>query len=154
MVCLGNICRSPLAEGIMKEKLRQAGIQAEVDSAGLLDYHVNSLPDKRSVNVASRHGIDITYQRARCISKNDFSTFDFIFAMDNKNYENLMEYTSHTNKGAQVHLILEFADLGKKEVPDPYLGNDSDFEAVFQQLDDACQRIADKFKITSHLNLV
>lgn len=152
MVCLGNICRSPLAEGIMKQKLLKAGIAADVDSAGLLDFHSGSLPDKRSIATASKYGIDLTGQRARCISKDDFKKFDYIFAMDKKNYENLMEYAGHGEE-SRINLIMEFAGLGKKEVPDPYYGSTSDFENVYHLLDDACQRIVDKIKITTHLNL-
>ncbi|MBE7509489.1 MAG: Low molecular weight protein-tyrosine-phosphatase YfkJ [Bacteroidetes bacterium ADurb.Bin141] len=153
MVCLGNICRSPLAEGIMKHKLQQAGIDAHVDSAGLLNYHTGSMPDKRSVNTAGKHGIDITYQRARCITKSDIHQFDYILAMDKSNYENLLEYADKGEE-SRISLILDFAGLGKKEVPDPYYGNAGDFENVYYLLDDACQRIVDKLKISSSLNLV
>lgn len=153
MVCLGNICRSPLAEGIMKHKLQQAGIDAQVDSAGLLNYHTGSMPDKRSVNTAGKHGIDITYQRARCITKSDIHQFDYILAMDKSNYDNLLEYADKGEE-SRIRLILDFAGLGKKEVPDPYYGDASDFENVYHLLDDACQRIVDKLKISSSLNLV
>lgn len=145
MVCLGNICRSPLAEGIMQHKLNQAGIAAHVDSAGLINYHSGELPDKRSIAVAAKYGIDLSAQRARSFSKDDIKNFDYIFAMDNNNYENLMEYANDATEAKRIHLILDYAGLGKKIVPDPYYGDQSDFEHVFSLLDDACQRILKKF---------
>ncbi len=145
MVCLGNICRSPIAEGIMQNKLNQAGIAARVDSAGLINYHTGELPDKRSIAVAAKYGIDISVQRARSFTKDDIKNFDYIFAMDNNNYENLLEYANDATEAKRIHLLLDYAGLGKKIVPDPYYGDQSDFEHVFSLLDDACQRILKKF---------
>jgi protein-tyrosine phosphatase len=153
MVCLGNICRSPLAEGIIKKHLRQTGMQAYVDSAGLIGYHIGELPDKRSIAVAAHYGIDITDQRARMFVKSDLQKFDYIFAMDQNNFENLQEYAVTTDEQSRIHLLLEFAGLGKKAVPDPYYGDKSDFEHVYQLLDDACQKIVHKLSVKSSVKI-
>lgn len=116
MVCLGNICRSPLAEGIMQHKLNQAGIAAHVDSAGLINYHSGELPDKRSIAVAAKYGIDLTAQRARSFTKDDIKNFDYIFAMDNNNYENLMEYANDATEALRQHLHPDPVDHGSEEV--------------------------------------
>src|SRR3954471_11133184 len=94
MVCIGNICRSPLAEGIMKEKLKKAGLNFYVDSAGMINYHVGECPDHRSIEVAKQYGIDISGQKARMFKRDDFETFDLIFAMDNSVYNQLRALAS------------------------------------------------------------
>jgi protein-tyrosine phosphatase len=155
MVCLGNICRSPLAEGILTHKLAQANLKVVVDSAGLINYHTGELPDHRSIAVAKKYGIDISKQRARTFVKNDLKEFDFIFAMDHKNFENLQEYASNKEEENKIHLLLDFAGIKTSQsVPDPYYGNASDFENVFQLLDEACTKVTEKLKVhTSKLNL-
>ncbi len=147
MVCLGNICRSPLAEGILQKKFSEKKIKGSVDSAGLINYHEGEQPDHRSITVAKKFGIDITGQRSRMFIPKDLDTFDFIFAMDANNYENLLEYAhteEHTNK---IHMILNFAGMGsRRAVPDPYYQKLDDFEKVFHLLDKACEIIAEKIK--------
>lgn len=143
MVCLGNICRSPLAEGILKSKLPSDGF--EVDSAGTSNYHVGSLPDKRSIEVARKYGIDITNQRSRQFTVSDFDNFDHIYAMDTSNYSHIIELAKTIEDEAKVKLILhELPDLDLVSVPDPYYGGHSGFEHVFQLLNEACDRIAEK----------
>lgn len=141
MVCLGNICRSPLAEGIMKEKLQSRGWSFQIDSAGTGAWHEGEPPDKRSIEVAARNGIDISGQRARPVIVDDFDHFDYIFAMDRSVHSTLLERAAseHHHK---IHLMLEFAGLGQADVPDPWYGNREDFEQVYSLLDEACTKSA------------
>ncbi|MDG2194218.1 MAG: low molecular weight phosphotyrosine protein phosphatase [Polaribacter sp.] len=154
MVCLGNICRSPLAEGILQFKLsrlsadrgeRKKSKKHVVDSAGTAAYHVGELPDKRSIAVAKKYGIDLTTQRARKFTEADFDAFDLIFAMDASNYQNILNLATTENHRQKVHLILDELQLSThKEVPDPYYGGEQGFENVFQLLDKSCGVIATK----------
>lgn len=143
MVCLGNICRSPLAEGIMDQKLKQAGIPYAIDSAGTGGWHSGERPDQRSVQVAARYGIDISHQKARKLRKEDLQHFDLILAMDQSNYRDIVQLSDPEEQN-KVHLFLEFAGMGKKDVPDPWYGGPEDFEAVFQLLEEACQQSLSK----------
>ena len=143
MVCLGNICRSPLAEGILKTKLDASNFF--VDSAGTAGYHVGDLPDRRSIQVAKTHGLDITYQRCRKFSPNDFKMFDHIFVMDNSNYRDVLAQASNEEERQKVDLILNQIFPGENvDVPDPYYGGDHGFESVYQMLDEACEVLAKK----------
>jgi len=139
MVCLGNICRSPLAEGILKQKLPEN--QFIVDSAGTSNYHIGELPDKRSIEVAKKNGIDITNQRGRQFIVSDFDEFDFIYAMDTSNYKNIMALARNNDDKEKVEIILNELDNELINVPDPYYGGESGFENVFQLLSFACDRI-------------
>ena len=142
MVCLGNICRSPLAEGILKSKIDTNFVI--VDSAGTAAYHVGNLPDSRSIAVAKKYNIDITDQRARAFSKNDFEKFDLIYAMDASNYKNILKLARSKKDASKVKMILnEIIPESNSEVPDPYYGGENGFEEVFQMLDTACRKIAD-----------
>jgi protein-tyrosine phosphatase len=141
MVCLGNICRSPLAEGILQSKLPKD--KFHVDSAGTGGWHSGELPDSRSMKIASKYGIDISYQRARQFKIEDFHTFDYIYVMDQSNYKNVMQLAPDEIVKAKVKLILDEITPNKKtDVPDPYYGGQADFEHVFQLLDEACEQIA------------
>ncbi len=140
MVCLGNICRSPLAEGILKSKLDEETYH--VDSAGTASYHIGKKPDNRSISIAKRYGIDISRQRCRQFTYNDFNDFDLIFAMDRSNYENIIALANNKNEIAKVNLLLHKSDMTNKEVPDPYYGGDDGFEEVFHLIDSACNIIA------------
>ncbi|SFD28982.1 protein tyrosine phosphatase [Algibacter pectinivorans] len=141
MVCLGNICRSPLAEGILKSKLSKDFI---VDSAGTANYHTGAAPDKRSIAVARKYGLDISNLKGRQFNVTDFDTFDLIYVMDQSNYNNVIKLARHKEDIAKVKLILNEVHEGKNyEVPDPYYGGDHGFENVYQMLDEACQNIAD-----------
>jgi protein-tyrosine phosphatase len=143
MVCLGNICRSPLAEGVLQSKLPIN--KCIVDSAGTANYHVGTAPDKRSIVTAKKFGIDISQQKCRQLSKSDFETFDYIYVMDNSNYKNVIAIAPNEASKQKVKLILnELEPIGNLEVPDPYYGEMEDFEHVFHLLDDACTLIASK----------
>lgn len=140
MVCLGNICRSPLAEGILKSKLDTTRFQ--VDSAGTGGWHVGSPPDPRSVTVARLHGLDITDQRGKKFSPYDFEVYDHIFVMDNSNYNDVVHQAQSDSEKLKVQLILDEIFPGENvDVPDPYYGGDQGFEKVFQMLDEACENI-------------
>ncbi|EAR15867.1 MULTISPECIES: low molecular weight protein-tyrosine-phosphatase [Robiginitalea] len=139
MVCLGNICRSPLAEGIFASKL--AGEDYVVDSAGTAGYHVGNPPDPRSIEVAAQYGIDISRQRCRRFSVSDFDNFDYIFAMDLENQANILSLARNERDRAKVSLLLEAGGKGRREVPDPYYGGADGFEQVYRMIDTACDYI-------------
>lgn len=135
MVCLGNICRSPLAEGIMQHLVKQKGLNWSVDSAGTGGYHIGSKPDSRSIKVARDHGIDISNQAARKFSVDDFENFDHIIVMDHQNYEDIIALAKSDTQRQKVSLFLE-DDI----VPDPYY-DDSLFEPVFQLIERNCAKL-------------
>ena len=144
MVCLGNICRSPLAEGILHSKVSS---EVFVDSAGTAAYHIGNLPDKRSIEVAKKYGIDITHQRARKFTVKDFDIFDVIYAMDDSNYQNILMLSRNENDTRKVKMILnEIHSTKNLSVPDPYYGGNQGFENVYKMLDKACEIIAKKIK--------
>jgi protein-tyrosine phosphatase len=141
MVCLGNICRSPLAEGILKHKVRQNGLDWTVDSAGTGSWHAGELPDRRSIAVARKYGVDITDQRARQFQSADFDRFDQILVMDVQNHRDVLRQAQHDGHRAKVQLILDFIYPGQdRSVPDPYY-DDNGFEEVFGMLDAACDKL-------------
>jgi len=143
MVCLGNICRSPLAEGILRTKVDIS--QVVVESAGTGGWHVGEKPDPRSIAVAHKNGLDITYQRGRQFTKEDFYDYDHIFVMDNSNRDDVIRLAPSDQHSRKVQLIMEELFPGENmDVPDPYYGGDHGFDQVFQMLDEACQRIADR----------
>lgn len=143
MVCLGNICRSPLAEGILANKLPKDIFI--VDSAGTGNYHVGSPPDKRSILTAKQHGLDISLQRARQFGRKDFENFDYIFVMDGSNYDNVIELAKTEDEKKKVDLILnQLFPNENVDVPDPYFGLQNGFEDVYQMLDEACEILAKK----------
>ena len=145
MVCLGNICRSPLAEGILKSKLPQE--QFFVDSAGTSNYHIGQAPDKRSIAVGKKYNIDISSQKGRQFTILDFDEFDYIYVMDKSNYENVLQLARDQQDINKISLILEMIDNSTiTEVPDPYYGGDLGFENVYQLLNTAC------ISITKQLN--
>lgn len=147
MVCLGNICRSPLAHGILESKLPSD--QFYVDSAGTANYHVGDSPDHRSIAIAKSNGIDISNQRGRQFKASDFDTFDYIFTMDDSNYQNVIALARNTNDIAKVKCILEVEEKIKlTHVPDPYYGELSGFQNVFQLLEKVCSTISTKLQNT------
>ena len=140
MVCLGNICRSPLAEGIMKDKIKKYQLDWEVDSAGTGSWHAGELPDVRSIDTARKYGIDITDQRARQFKTADFDHFDQIFVMDRANRRDILRLAPSTAHGAKVDLMLNQSSPGEdREVPDPYYDDDG-FDLVFRMVDEACEQ--------------
>ena len=143
MVCLGNICRSPLAEGILQSKVDTSRI--EVSSAGTGGWHVGELPDPRSIEIAQQHGLDITGQRGKQFSTYDFEIYDHIFVMDTSNYRDVIKLATSVSEKDKVHLILDETFPGEKsDVPDPYHGGDEGFKNVYRMLDDACEKIANR----------
>ena len=140
MVCLGNICRSPIAEGVLKHKCLERNLDWEVDSAGTSGWHVGELPDPRSISTAQKNGIDITDQRSRKFTSEDFSNYDLILAMDSSNYQDICRLAPDDSSKVKVKLILNFSFPGQnKPVPDPYY-NDG-FDHVYGLLDSACDSI-------------
>ena len=143
MVCLGNICRSPLAEGILKNKTQDLDVY--VDSAGTASYHVGNLPDSRSIEIANKNGIDLTDQRARQFSEKDFDDFDKIYAMDTNNYSNIISLARNQSDRDKVDVILnELTPKSYDSVPDPYYGAGDGFQIVYDMLDNACDAIVGK----------
>jgi protein-tyrosine phosphatase len=143
MVCLGNICRSPLAEGILASKLPKN--KFTVDSAGTGSWHIGHSPDERSIAVAQKYKINISNQKGRQFSSNDFDTFDYIYVMDNSNYSNVIELAQNQDQKDKVNLILNHLFPNENvDVPDPYFGLPNGFEIVYNMLDEVCEVIAKK----------
>lgn len=141
MVCLGNICRSPLAEGIMRSKL--SNDRFLVDSAGTANYHVGNSPDERSVAVAKKYGLNISHLKGRQFSVSDFDAFDVIYVMDESNFKNVIALARNDEDITKVKFILnEVYPNQNCSVPDPYYGGDEGFENVYKMLDEACDNIA------------
>lgn len=144
MVCLGNICRSPLAEGILRSKLSP---DFEVDSAGTSAFHQGEPPDERSIRVAKNHGIDISAQRSRAIQPDDLENFDIIYCMDTQNWQDVRAMATNQAQKEKIKLILRALPFSTiTEVPDPYYGDDSGFEKVYKLLDQASEVIAQDLK--------
>jgi protein-tyrosine phosphatase len=139
MVCLGNICRSPLAEGILQSKLDSSFF---IDSAGTSNWHVGNAPDIRSIAIAKKKGVNISNQKSRQFVREDFQNFDVIYAMDQDNYINIIALAKSNSDKEKVKLILDELSITNKNVPDPYYGGDKGFENVFDMLDKACNNIA------------
>ena len=140
MVCLGNICRSPLAHGVMEHLVKQKGFKWEIDSAGTGSWHIGHQPDRRSIAVAKANGIDITNQRARQFSSADFETFDLILVMDKQNYRDVI---AQAKTPAQEEKVKLFIPDGF--VPDPYY-NDEEFEPVFDMVYTQCEKLLQELK--------
>jgi len=137
MVCLGNICRSPLAQGILESKVKAKNLDWIVDSAGTASYHAGELPDSRSIQTANTYKIDISHQRSRKVVKEDLEKFDLILAMDASNYNNLLQIAQSDEQRAKIKMILNFSFPGQnRQVPDPYY--EGGFDKVYQMLDNAC----------------
>ncbi|MBC9251349.1 protein-tyrosine-phosphatase [Pseudomonas alcaligenes] len=137
-VCMGNICRSPTAEGVFRQRLREAGLEAQVqvDSAGTGDWHVGKVPDGRSSQAALSRGYDLSSQRARQVQRDDFQRFDLILAMDHDNLARLQALRPASG-GAELDLFLRRYQLALDEVPDPYYGGADGFEQVLDLIEQA-----------------
>lgn len=143
MVCLGNICRSPLAEGLLASKLPKD--KFIVDSAGTGSWHIGRQPDERSIAVAKKNRIDIANQKGRQFTTTDFIAFDYIYVMDNSNYHDVIDLAANQEQKNKVQLILnELFPNENVDVPDPYYGVSNGFEVVYQMLDETCDIIAKK----------
>lgn len=150
MVCLGNICRSPLAEGVMRSKIMEHNLDWEVDSCGTSNYHIGENPDSRSQENALSHGIDISKLEGRQFTKQDFDEFDKIFVMDSSNYNNVIKLADNQTQIDKVDLLLNQSNPGSNNnVPDPYYGGPQGFENVYQLINEACQCFINKQVISN-----
>ena len=148
MVCLGNICRSPLAQGILEKKSKESNINIQVDSAGTGGWHVGSSPDLRSINVAKKYNIDISHQKSRKFSTYDFKEFDKIYVMDTSNYRDLIRLCSNEKECNKIELILKNIDPENNlSVPDPYYGEKDGFENIYSILEKACPKIINEIEV-------
>jgi protein-tyrosine phosphatase len=144
MVCLGNICRSPLAEGILKQKTKHLNLT--IDSAGTAGYHIGKSPDPRAVAIAKKHDINISKLKARQLSRIDFENFDTIYVMDINNFSHLISLSSNAQERNKIRLILNEIDPKNHDsVPDPYY-DDNGFKKVYNMLNEACEKIAIKIE--------
>jgi protein-tyrosine phosphatase len=142
-VCLGNICRSPLAEGILRHAAGDGPI--EVDSAGTGGWHIGDPPDRRSIAVALKHGIDVARQRCRKVDSHDFEAFDLIFAMDGSNLAHLRAMAPLAAQH-KLHLFLDYALGVPRDVPDPYYEGPEGFEMVYNMLFEGCRSLTGKLE--------
>lgn len=151
MVCLGNICRSPLAEGILRNKAEKAGLHWIIDSAGTGGYHIGQQPHTLSQKVALLNGINISSQQCRQFRKDDMVAFDKIFVMDADNYEEVKRISGEFWDKQKVGLLLDELYPGEsRSVPDPWYGTEKDYHIVYEMVDKACEQIIEqhlKFKI-------
>lgn len=147
MVCLGNICRSPMAEGALRARLQEAGLAAKVhvDSAATGRSHVGHAPDERAIACAAKHGVDISDQRARALELEDFSEFDFILCADRTILHDARIRKPRTAH-ADVELMMEWSGFGKKDVPDPYYGDPRDFERAWKLVDAAANGVVERIR--------
>lgn len=146
MVCLGNICRSPLAEGILKHKAKTAGLDWEIDSAGTGGYHIGEAPHLLSQKVAKLNGIDISKQVCRQFKASDMNTFDLIYVMDHDNYNEVRRISGTLWNEEKTKLILDEVDsIENAAVPDPWYGTEKDYHHVFELLSNACEIIIQKY---------
>lgn len=144
-VCLGNICRSPTAEGIFRRKLQERGYDGRirVDSAGTSDYHIDEPPDPRAIAKAKRSGIDISRLRGRQVTRRDFEQFDYVLAMDSENLDDLLRRSPKQFQD-RVRLLMEFAPhTNVRSVPDPYFGGEDGFDHVYELIEAASEGLVD-----------
>ncbi len=146
-VCMGNICRSPTAQGVFEALISEAQLQDHVaiDSAGTHAYHVGKRPDERATEAASQRGIDLTAQRARHVEAGDFARFDYVLAMDSSNLDDLLSICPEQHQ-AKVKLFMEFADSNASEVPDPYYGGSKGFERVLDMVEEGARGLLEDVK--------
>jgi len=146
-VCMGNICRSPTAEGVFRHNVNQENMDSQIviDSAGTHAYHIGNPPDERAQNAALKRNIDLSAQRARRVTTKDFSTFDYIIAMDESNKRDLLAICPSGHED-RIHLFLDFADREETEVPDPYYGQGRGFEIVLNLVEEASEGLLKHIK--------
>ena len=145
MVCLGNICRSPIAHGLLQHKAQQKGLNWEVDSAGTSDWHAGELPNPKSIAVMNKNGIDITYQQSRPVKPTDLQYFDIIYCMDAANYSNILAMAKTEEEKQKVRLILNEVNPDQNNaVPDPYGMSEEHYQGVYDMLDVATDRIIER----------
>lgn len=147
MVCLGNICRSPMAEGILQNKLASRKIKATVESMGTAAFHEGETPDRRAIETTKKYGIDISKHIGKQFQPSDFEKFDQIFVMDSSNYNDVINWDKDHKYKSKVDFIMNKAYPGHDySVPDPYYGGQDGFENTFKMLDNACEKIADELE--------
>ncbi|MCF6322237.1 MAG: low molecular weight phosphotyrosine protein phosphatase [Rhizobiaceae bacterium] len=144
-ICLGNICRSPLAEGVLRHEAEKRGManQLTIDSAGTSNWHIGSAPDERTIENAAMHDVDISNQVCRQLVAADFFDFDLILAMDNANISNIRA-ANHENGSAQISLFTAWAGMGDQEIPDPYYGGQQGFEIAYKMIEQAAAGTLDR----------
>ena len=148
MVCLGNICRSPIADGLLRKKVIEYGLDVDVDSAGTIALHQGKAPDNRMIETARKNGTDISMLRARQFLAEDFDRFDYIFAMDFSNKKNILSLARNESDQFKVHMLLGYlTDQEEESVPDPYYGNQKDFDHVYDLVDKATDVLIEKIKL-------
>lgn len=144
---MGNICRSPIADGLLRQKVNEERLNVEVDSAGTISMHAGSAPDSRMISTAKNRGTDISFLKARQFTAADFELFDVIFAMDKNNKRDILSLAKTNADKQKVHLLLsEISDQEEANVPDPYYGTSKDFEHVYDLVDKATNTIIQKIK--------
>lgn len=147
MVCLGNICRSPLAAGVLRKKLEEHGITARVDSAGFEPYHIGEGPDSRAFEIAKKYGIDLSGHSMRLFRKEDFDIYDRIYVMDQRNLRDVLFLARTDADKNKVDYLMNALNPKKNQiVPDPSYGDTVDFENSFRLMNDACEKIAESLK--------
>ena len=147
MVCLGNICRSPLAEGILQQKIKAAGLNWTVDSAGTNRYHINEAPHRLSQKVAKKRGIDISKQICRRFTVEDFEKFDKIYVMAADVVDEMNELTGNKFEDSKIDLLLNELYPGEnKDIPDPWYGPEAGYNEVFDMIEEACEALIKKYK--------
>lgn len=147
MVCLGNICRSPLAEGIMRKKLEDSGIEGRVDSCGFEAFHTGDAPDQRSIEIARQYGVDISLQQSRLFKVDDFDRFDKIYVMDQNNFSDVASCARNKEDLDKVDFIMNAVYPGSnRPIPDPYYGGKSGFKNVWEMLDQASDKIIEQIR--------
>ena len=151
-VCMGNICRSPTAEGVFQQKVEQANLDdhISIDSAGTHAYHVGNPPDGRAQSAALKRDVDLSGQRARRVSADDFLEFDYVIAMDESNKDDLLSICPAGYED-RIHLFLDFAERNEKEVPDPYYGQGRGFEIVLNLVEEASDGLLEHIDINTSL---
>ncbi len=143
MVCLGNICRSPMAEGVMRQKIKDYGLDAQVNSCGTASYHIGEAPDYRGIKTLHNYGIDISQHQGQQFAVSDFDAYDLIFVMDTRNYSNLMAKARNKNDKEKITLLMDEIYPGQqKVVPDPYYGDIEDYEETYALVEGACEHLA------------
>jgi protein-tyrosine phosphatase len=147
MVCLGNICRSPIAHGLLQHKVEQLKLDWEIDSAGTSNWHEGELPNENSIKVMHRHGIDITYQHSRPLRRKDMEHFDIIYVMDSNNYKDVTDMAKSEQEIAKVRLIMKEVNPDiNQPVPDPWGLTEQHYQDVYEMLDKATDKIIEKYK--------
>ena len=145
MVCLGNICRSPMADGIMRSKVEQYGLEVEIDSAGTSDYHIGEGPDERATANMAQNGLDISMLRARQFEVSDYDSFDLIYVMDESNYKNVIALARNEEDKKKVDLFMNLSHPGENiNVPDPYFGGEAGFQHVYEMLSQSAEILIQK----------